>query len=201
MAHEALFNNNTMSDVIQIKGGVVLAGNGFPVHLAPPFYSMAESQHHASIVASDCNAALPIRGRSYHRIAANEIGRRFFEYILYFIHSRLRPLFSFYNAQNLQQNRIALARCGIPPEKVPFELGGDLQFNYQQWLNDRITEDLASSFRTIGADAAPENDDDGKIQESSAIERLRLLLQTQRMNETSFIQSTALRFPRPAELL
>jgi len=196
ISHAAIFDKE-MSDIIQIKGIVALTGSGLFVPAQVPFNSVTESQRFVTILGKDFFEALPIKCRSHHQVSPNEIFLRLFEHLLYFVDFRWRPRMSFYNGQNVRQNLTALALCGMRPEIIPLEMGGYLEYNYQQWMNDRISEDLIISARAASSDTASEISESKHSQRVSAMARLRSLLQTQRTKELTLLQTITNSFPRP----
>lgn len=63
---------------------------------------------------------------------------------------KMQAHFCFHDSVQPLQNLRNLAEYGIPPDCVPVELGGNLKFDYQDWLHDIIVEDL------LDADALPD---------------------------------------------
>mmetsp|Transcript_19062 Transcript_19062/g.25012 ORF Transcript_19062/g.25012 Transcript_19062/m.25012 type:complete len:94 (+) Transcript_19062:1-282(+) len=73
-----------------------------------------------------------------------------------------------------------LLSCGVRPEIVPWELGGGLDFNYQQWVADCLEKDLQKAgMLRKGGDAVG----DEAVQKIPQLETLQELLPFYRLKE------------------
>jgi len=137
--HDAIFHQDEDSNIVQKKGFVFFSGN---VSGSPQPFHVKEMQHYLAVLCGDMTKVLPMKFVSCYAFLPNSFGMHCAQATLQFLGSYIRTRLVYYKLQNLQENLKELYTCGLPPDRVPAEFGGEAEINYQDWLKERVEEDL-----------------------------------------------------------
>jgi len=132
--HKAVFDINSGEETQ--KKGVISVGGNSVVSDYSRFLTMFKP------ALQDALYALPIKPIAIHRFNPNIFYNISFEYCLRDLGRKLRSKLYLHNSTDPGFTAINLLSCGITPEILPWQLGGAFDFNYQQWLENCLVEDL-----------------------------------------------------------
>eukprot|EP00521_Asterionellopsis_glacialis_P008014 CAMPEP_0195282380 /NCGR_PEP_ID=MMETSP0707-20130614/1274_1 /TAXON_ID=33640 /ORGANISM="Asterionellopsis glacialis, Strain CCMP134" /LENGTH=334 /DNA_ID=CAMNT_0040341345 /DNA_START=51 /DNA_END=1058 /DNA_ORIENTATION=+ len=141
MFHKAIEKEDETTDAIQKKGVVFLLGNGRPTKSPSPFHNLEEHKRFIKESTRDGSTFLPIRNFSIHYFSPNVWVARMLEHLLPQFGQKCRHRMIVHSSTNKTENLAKLAECGISPDIVPRELGGELNFDYQGWLSYQLFEE------------------------------------------------------------
>mmetsp|Transcript_22443 Transcript_22443/g.29494 ORF Transcript_22443/g.29494 Transcript_22443/m.29494 type:complete len:366 (+) Transcript_22443:11-1108(+) len=141
-AHVILFDSE-IGETTQRRGIIMVGGSGNPdfdrIH---PFHSLMEFQQFARLQCHDFINALPVRCITPHIFSPNAFTLSMIEHTLYHMGSKFRKAMSVYDVTQAPSNMAALGSYGIPPNSIPTDVGGTLDYNYHQWLYDQIFDEF-----------------------------------------------------------
>mmetsp|Transcript_2269 Transcript_2269/g.3315 ORF Transcript_2269/g.3315 Transcript_2269/m.3315 type:complete len:338 (-) Transcript_2269:325-1338(-) len=141
MYHKAIEKEDESADAIQKMGIVILVANGRPTISPSPFHSLEEHKRFIKTISHDGSTFFPIRSFSIHYFCPNVWVARMLEHLLPQFGQKCRNRMIVHSSTNKIENLAKLAECGISPNTVPIELGGELNFDYQGWLNYQLFEE------------------------------------------------------------
>jgi len=139
MVHQAIFDVEN-GDNIQKNGTIFLSEGSLPEDRNSflPFDTFAEVRRYFQTVSTDYESVLPVRVIAIHLIPKNVIIAAGIERLLDILGGNFRVRTKVHDGTQTQAVLQELAKCGIPPESVPADLGGSLQFDYYEWLEERL---------------------------------------------------------------
>jgi len=141
MFHKAISKEDESAQDIPKKGIVFLIGNGRSPGSPSPFFSLHDHKRFIHQITKDGTLLFPLKSFSLHYFPPDVWVARMLEHLLPQFGYQCRARMIVHSSTNNSENLANLAECGIPPNAVPYELGGELTFDYQGWLNYQFFEE------------------------------------------------------------
>jgi hypothetical protein len=95
-----------------------------------------------SIILKHVRHALPVRVVGVHHYLNSSILELFVPLLLPLFGATIRARYRYHLGRSSDEWLAELAKYGIPPQCLPTELGGSLEFSYDEWLGSRQQQGL-----------------------------------------------------------
>jgi len=141
MLHIALFDDDSRR--IQKKELTLLLGNSTALFHFPFDRVAQQYSRYVATVKDDVEHSLPVKDPIGHVFVKSTWALMFYEGVLDLLGGAHRQNMYFYSLNQTHSTLQTLANCGIQNYALPWELGGTLEWSYQEWLYDRLVEDAA----------------------------------------------------------
>lgn len=134
MLHLALSKEDESTHNLQKRGFVILSGNGRQTSSPSPFFSLADHRRFIRTVNDDTMDALPLKLACFNYFAINAYVARMLEHLLTSLDLSIRSRLIIYRSPDIHGHITSLSEYGVIPDVIPRELGGQLDFDFQSWL-------------------------------------------------------------------